>query len=498
VNIFRGRVFGLLFAFSILAFLVTGYHPGAEDDSVYVTAVKADLNPSLYPHDSDFFKLQLRSSIFDPAMSAFIRVTHIPVPWAELLWQFLSIFLILAASWSILCQLFEETVARWAGIAMLAAMFTLPVAGTALYIVDQYLHPRTFAAALILFSVSGIMAGRRWLAAPLLALSFAFHPLMGALGISFCCVLTLIFHEPLQIRLRELWARPVAEYTTPAFIVLPFGWLFDPPTPIWLKALGTRHWFRLYQWTWYEWLGAIGPLVIFWVISRIAKKRGETKLARFATAILIYGVFQQAVAMVILGPKELIVLSALEPMRYLHLVYLFMALILGAYLGRYVLRTQVWRWAVFLLIANGGMFLAQRQLFASTEHLELPGRNSANPWLQAFAWIRTNTPTDAYFVFDPNYMAEPQEDYHGFRPLAERSQLADAFKDASVLTKVPGLGPAWESQVTAHLDWEHFKLADFERLKSDFGVNWALVSYPATAGLDCHWHNDLLAVCQIP
>jgi hypothetical protein len=498
VNIFRGRVLGLLFAFSILAFLVTGYHPGAEDDTVYVTAVKADLNPALYPHDSDFFKLQLRSSIFNPAMSAFIRTTHIPVSWAELLWQFLSIFLILAASWTILRQLFEEEIARWAGIAMLAAMCTLPVAGTALYIVDQYLHPRALAAALILFSVSGIMAGRRWVAFPLLATAFVVHPLMGALGVSFCCILTLTLHEPLQVRLRELWERPVAEYTTSAFIFLPFGWLIEPPSPIWLKAMATRHWFRLYQWTWYEWLGAIGPLVIFWIVSRVAQRRGEIKLARFATAILFYGIFQQAVAMILLGPKELIVFSALEPMRYLHLVYVFMVLILGAYLGRYVLRAQVWRWALFLLVANGAMFLVQRQLFASTEHLELPGVASQNPWLQSFAWIRENTPTSAYFVLDPNYMVAPQEDNHSFRALAERSQLVDAIKDTAVISKVPSLGPTWDEQVSAQAGWTHFKLADFERLKSGFGVNWALVSYPATAGLDCHWHNDLLAVCQIP
>ena len=144
------------------------------------------------------------------------------------------------------------------------------------------------------------------------------------------------------------------------------------------------------------------------------------------------------------------------------------------------------------------MFLVQRQLFASTEHLELPGVASQNPWLQSFAWIRENTPTSAYFVLDPNYMVAPQEDNHSFRALAERSQLVDAIKDTAVISKVPSLGPTWDEQVSAQAGWTHFKLADFERLKSGFGVNWALVSYPATAGLDCHWHNDLLAVCQIP
>ena len=41
-------------------------------------------------------------------------------------------------------------------------------------------------------------------------------------------------------------------------------------------------------------------------------------------------------------------------------------------------------------------------------------------------------------------------------------------------------------------------LADFERLKATFGVDWVLVAYPQPDGLPCHWHNDALAVCQIP
>jgi hypothetical protein len=130
--------------------------------------------------------------------------------------------------------------------------------------------------------------------------------------------------------------------------------------------------------------------------------------------------------------------------------------------------------------------------------LELPGQATANPWLQAFSWIKSNTPQDAYFALDPNYMAAPGEDYHSFRALSERSQLADAIKDTSVVTKVPELAAVWKRQVEAQAGWTRFELADFERLKTDFGVNWVLVSYPHPEGLACSWHNATLSVCQIP
>jgi hypothetical protein len=245
-------------------------------------------------------------------------------------------------------------------------------------------------------------------------------------------------------------------------------------------------------------LGALAPLVLFWLLWRVASKRGETMLARFAAAGLVYGVFHQVLATATLWPDSLARLTSLQPMRYLHLLYFLFVLMAGCLLGKLVLRRSAWRWAAFLLIANGCMFVWQRAEFRSSQHLELPGREPANPWLQAFAWIQTNTPQNAYFAIDPHYMEAPGEDYHGFLALAERSQLADAVKDAAVATMVPELGPVWARQVEATEGWRNFKHGDFERLKATFGVNWVVVNYPQPGGLDCRWHNNLLAVCQIP
>lgn len=489
--------------FSLLGFLVMGYHPGAEDDGVYLSAVNAAVHPSLYPHDALFFQLQMRTSVFDTWMAHFVHATGMSIAWSELLWQFISIFLMVWACWEILSHFFEERSARWGGLALFSAMLTLPVAGTALYLADQYLHPRNPATALILFAVCRILAGRRWQAVPLLLVAFILHPLMGALGVSFCFILSLTTYEPLHVQIRTWRGRMVpqaatADVAAPVAAFFPFAWLFNKPSGNFIDAITTRHCYHLYSWTWYEWLGAIGPLIIFWAVARIARKQGQFALSRFAMAVFIYGVFQQAVALIILAPVAPVSFSTLEPMRFLQLVYVFMTLIFGAYLGKYVLGQRAFRWAVFLLIANGGMFFAQRQLFASSEHIELPGRAPVNPWVQAFAWIRQNTPEDAYFAIDPMYMAARGDDNHVFRALAERSVLADAEKDTAVVTKAPDLGREWKRQVDATTGYNHFQLADFERLKAEFGVNWALVRIPQPNGLQCLWHNRELAVCRIP
>ncbi len=491
MEILRKRNILLILAVSVLATAVMGYHPGIEDDCVYLTAVKSDLNPALYPHDSEFFRVQLQATMFDKWIAGFVNYTHIPVPATEFLFQFVSMVLIIAGCWSIARTLFSDERVRWAGVTLAAAMMTLPVSGTALYLADQHLHPRNVATALILLAVSRILAGKRWQAVPLLLLSFVLHPIMAALGISFCFFLTMAMHEPVHVWLRSLRDSLAA--------AVPLGWIFESPTPIWHRALETRTYYFLYRWTWYEWLGAIAPLFLFWLLWRIALKHGETTLARFAMAIFSYGVFQQAVAMIVLASPGLIRLTPMQPMRYLHLIYFFMVLIGGCLMGRFLLKQSVWRWAVFLVIANVGMFISQRALFSGSPHLELPGMTSDNPWLQSFAWIRQNTPTSAYFAMDPRYLEAPGEDYHSFRALAERSQLADMVKDTSVVTQVPDLGPSWERQVDAQAGWKNFKLSDFERLKTDFGVDWVLVSYPQQpAGLACEWHNGILAVCRIP
>src|ERR1700742_4053464 len=84
-----------LIVLTLVAFVIMGYHPGLEDDSFYLAAVKRDLNPALFPHDSEFFRLQFQATIFDKLIAASVRLTHLPLAWMALLWQLLAIFFIL-------------------------------------------------------------------------------------------------------------------------------------------------------------------------------------------------------------------------------------------------------------------------------------------------------------------------------------------------------------------------------------------------------------------
>jgi hypothetical protein len=496
--------------FTLLGFGVMGYHPGLEDDGVYLAAIKARLNPTLFPHNAAFFRLQMQATVFDGAMAGFVRATHMPLAWAELFWQFACLFTILFACHSIARRLFRQAQAQWAAVALVAAMFTLPVAGTALYLADQHLHPRNAAAALILLAVARVLAGRRWQAAICLAVAALVHPLMAAFGFSFCGFLTLALLDSVHARVLAFQSRVFSlgegnriAWRGKAAAVVPLAWVFESGNAAWHKALDTRVYAHLTQWTWYEWLGALAPILLFALLWRAAEKRGDKMPARFALAVFAYAAFQQILAVVLLAPSAWARLMPLQPMRGLQLTYFFLALVAGGLIGQYCVASgarslTMARWAAFLLITNGTMLTVQLASFRGTPHIEMPGAKPTNPWLQAFAWIRANTPADAYFALDPAYLRAPGEDFHGFRALAERSSLADEVKDAGVAMQVPELAPIWARQVAAQQDWDHFMLADFERLKTSFGVDWVLVSRPPSPGLACAWHNRSLAVCRIP
>jgi hypothetical protein len=502
---------GWLALLTAFAFLVMGYHPGLEDDAFYLAAIKRNLNPALFPHDADFFRLQFQATIFDKLIAWFVRLTHLPLGWAVLPWQFAAIFLLLHGCWRISRRCFSRPEAHWAAVSTVAVLLTLPVSGIAMTLADQYLHPRTLATAAIVAAIVAVIDRRLWLAGALLAVAFSIHAIMAAFGVSFCAFLFWSLRGP---QTRRSSALPIGA------ALVPLGWIFEPASDAWRQAASTRSFYFLGRWEWYEWLGVFGPLVLLYVLRQFLRRndredgndendrndRTDSALLPLASSLLYYGAFQTVAGLLIMLPLSLERLRPFEPMRYLHLLYLLFFLIAGGLFGSYVLDRKVYRWLVLFVPLSAGMFYAQRQMFPASAPLELPGIATQNPWLQAFAWIHQNTPVDSLFALDPHYVTLPGEDYHGFRALAERSVLADYDKDGGMAARVPRLAPRWLKEVTAQAGWQNFQPADFERLKREFGVTWVVLQRndadltaenPEGKAMTCPYQNRQLQVCRL-
>jgi hypothetical protein len=174
-----------------------------------------------------------------------------------------------------------------------------------------------------------------------------------------------------------------------------------------------------------------------------------------------------------------------------------MLMAIGGFVAEYILKDRVWRWLLLFLPLCAGMFVAQRQLFPSTAHIEWPWAAPKNQWEQAFLWIRQNTPIDARFAIDPFYMEAPGEDRIGFRALSERSRLADANKDSGAVAMFPPLADEWWEQFQAQKNWHHFARADFMKLHEHYQVGWIVLQIPETLGLPCPYTNQTVTVCRV-
>jgi hypothetical protein len=483
-----------LWLLTFAAVLVQGYHPFSEDAEIYLPGVEKILHPELFPTGQEFFLSHAHMTLFPNVVAFSLRLTHLPMEAGLFLWHLASIFLLLLACWELSGLFFADTrKARWGGVCLVAALLTIPVAGTALYVMDQYLNPRNLAAFAGIFMLARTLEKKYLRAFFWMAFAACMHPLMWVFPFSFC--LLLVVMERFESRWRAQGGAGLA-----AVLWIPLS----PASSAAYHEAAKRHGYHYIQhWAWYELLGIVAPLALFWWFGRMARGRMARGrqwpvVERVSRAFVVYGLIYLVGALVVDLPARFEALARLQPLRSLHFLYIVMFVTMGGFLAEYVLKDRVWRWLLLFVPLSLGMFMGQRALFPASAHVEWPSATPKNPWAQAFVWIRQNTPVDAVFAIDPEYMDLTGEDEIGFRCLAQRSQLADAVKDNGVVSMFPALAEEWWAQVQAQTPWKSFRAEDFLRLKKNYGASWVVVEQPGVGGLDCVYQNSAVRICRIP
>ncbi len=98
-----------------------------------------------------------------------------------------------------------------------------------------------------------------------------------------------------------------------------------------------------------------------------------------------------------------LLLARLQVLRIFHFVYLAGVLLAGGLLATLAQRHKR-AIAVLYLLVLGALFAGQRLTYPESNHVEWPGLTPRNRWQQAFLWIRANTPNDAIFALDNDYI----------------------------------------------------------------------------------------------
>ena len=477
------RQTGLFCCLTLAALLVHGYHLGSDDAEIYLPAIEKVADPALFPANSQFFMHHADLSMFPNLIGDTARMTGAPVDWVIFLWHAFSIALTLIAARVLLRSCFANAAAQWAGVALVAATLTVPVAGTALVIMDPYVTARSLSTPLTLLAIAWFVRGWNrgaWLC--LLGVALV-HPQMSLYGAAFFLCLAAVRNQ-----------RTVSTVSAG----LPFAFNFEPAKGTYRDVLMSRTYFFVSNWNWLEWMGIWAPLALLFAISRIPSFRRYPVVTQLCRTLVVFGAAFTCGALILTSSNHLDSFERLQPMRAFHLVYLVMFALLGGLLGEFFLKRNWWRWMALFAPLGIGMFAVQMLAYPASPHVEIPGLRYRNGWPAAFVWIRQNTPKSAMFALDPDYMAAPGDDGHGFRAIAERSALADDLKDSGAVSLFPELTSAWRDQTSRERGWKSFGPSQFRRLAADYGVNWLVLDRrQRAAGLFCPYANDVVRVCRL-
>jgi len=472
-----------------IVLLVHGYHPYAGDAGIYVAGVRHILDPSLYPLNAVFASAFVKLSSFPWTMASVVRLSHVPLSWALLAAHLLSIYLFLAACWQLAARLFNNESARWSSLLFATVCFTLPVAGTALFVMDPYVTARSFSTPLSLTAVAACI-DRAWLRTiVLLTLTALIHPLMAVYTIAFVVLHALVASGRTRLALTVCVALIAA-------CGVAFGLAHGAPaSPAYRQAISLpeRTFLFLARWRWYETLGLFLPLLLFALALR--QVGSASRNGAICLACLLLGTANIVIAAAFVPPAGPYSLVPLQALRSFHLIYALGVVLCGGVLAALTSRSRTAAISL-VVVLFAGMFAAQRLSWTGSNHIEWPGAEPANPYQQAFLWIRDYTPRNAVFAFDPRLVYLPEEDEQGFRAIAERDHLADD-KDAGIVAVIPRLADRWALQRNAELNIDH--MTDSERIAAlaPLGATWLLLPPSAKTAFPCPWRNGVIQVCRM-
>ena len=505
----RASAFAVVSAAAVLAVGVDGYHPHAEDGGIYLAGVKRLLDAGLYPHDTAFAMEPARWSAFAPMMAGLVTATHVPLAWVLLALHFASVWATLFAVWMLAGRCFARSEARVGAVALLACWLGLPVAGTALYVMDPYLTARSFATPAMLLALAGALdatgweegsARRRrgwvmWIGG--LTVCGIMHPLTAL----YAGIATVVL-ACLRARGREVHIGGTAAVCVTTIAAAACAQMFAPAeSAAYMRAALSRSYWFLSQWRWYELVGIAAPAGILgtvgWLLDRRAERDNGAMRAMARMAVIV-GATACAVALLFAredGARHLV--ARMQPLRMFQVVYVVMILMLGGWLGGAVLRRNVWKWTAAMVVLGGVMFSAARAEYAGLNHLELPWIAPANAWAQGFEWVRADTPKDALFAMDADYIHAPGEDAQNFRAIAERSVLPDASKDGGEASIAPDLAKAWAQGVRAQDGLSAASDAERVARLRPLGVTWVVLDAGAQTQFECPYANASVRVCRL-
>jgi hypothetical protein len=477
-----------LLLFTPLVLLIQGYHPWSDDAAIYVAGIRKMLDPSLYRSDASFVLEHTKVSVFSHLLAQISLLFRIPLEALLLLAYLGSMYLFLYASRRLAVRLFESEHVRWTATFIAGICFTLPVAGTALFVMDPYVTARSFSTPFGMLAVVSAL-DRSWKRMALwTVLTVSMHPQMGAYLIGFLTILILVDYG----RWRSVAVTCALACLLCAGITVVS--MHMPVTAAYRDAVLSRTYFFPGLWKWYEYIGLIAPLLLLGLTW--ARGGTETVTGKLAATCVLVGGCACLTAFSLVHTQGPYMLARIQLLRTFQIIYTLGLVMLGGFIGMHFMVRRRWIGISLILIAATGMYLAERQTYPTCAHIEWPGAEPVSPWEQAYVWIRNDTPRDAVFAVSPSLMKTLGDDTPGFRAITERSVLTDN-KDKGVTSLFPSIAEEWLRRQDAERGLDAISDQQREVQLHPFGVGWLLLPVRANTLFPCPYRNSIVKVCQM-
>jgi hypothetical protein len=191
-----------------------------------------------------------------------------------------------------------------------------------------------------------------------------------------------------------------------------------------------------------------------------------------------------------------LLLARLQVLRAFQFVYIVGVLLTGGILAT-LMRNHMRILLLLYLCVAAALFTGERFTYPESNHVEWPGLTPYNRWEQAFLWIRSNTPRDAVFALDNDYIESEGEDAQGFRATAERSTIPDWFKDGGIASNFRQAAIPWWQGAEATMGLNGIDDAQRVARLKPLGAGWIVLPAGSVTSFPCPYINARVRVCKV-
>jgi hypothetical protein len=375
---------------TLLALLIQGYHPFVDDAAIYLAGIEKVIHPGLFPMHAEYVLPHLKHSLFSLALGWVVRALHVPLRYALFVSYVASLWMMVYACWRLSGLLFSTARGRAGAMLLMTATLTLPVAGSAIYILDPYLTARSFSTPLTLIAIAFAIERRTLATVACLIGAFILHPLMAAYAVGYVIALALM-----RARRWTTLAAATAGVMLLGLVASHAGTLLGA-SAAYRVATTSRDYFFLNKWEWFEIFGLFPPLVAAAVYLSRSHFRIRSNYGLIAAVSLYVGALAILFAVCFTRTDNSFLLARLQVLRSFQILYILFFLLLGDLLGQYVLGRRWWAWAGGFAAVAAIMFAVQLSIYPALKHVEWPWARSQNPWhrrFYGFDTTRRRTPT---------------------------------------------------------------------------------------------------------